>query len=99
MIEARADEEDVAGEDITALGRGANIDALGVAAGDERSKCDAVQGVRIVVEVVGGGIRVIIEEYSAGCDTMAGPGVDATLVGSRLRALNVVVCCLVRRSA
>ena len=76
--EAAADEEDVAGEDIAALGVRADVEALGFSAGGEGGEGNAVCFVGVVGDGVLGRVGVVVEQDAAAGDAaVGGPVVDA----------------------
>lgn len=58
---ARADQEDVADLDVAALGFGADVDALGLAAFAELFVGDGVAEVGVVGDAVGFGVAPVVE--------------------------------------
>ena len=96
--ETAADEEDVAGEDVAALGLGADIEALGFSAGGEGGERDAVCFVGVVGDGVLGRVGVVVEEDAAAGDAaVGGPVVDAVaeigVWAQDVGAVDVVVEC------
>lgn len=60
LDEARANEEDVAGFDVSALGGGTEVEALRLGAGLQGGVADAVRGVGVVGDGVGVGVVFVV---------------------------------------